>query len=76
MLTALPNSPKMEPGTGLCELNVIEQVMNTCHTTIIRDAWARGQDVTVHGMVYSLKDGLVRDLNMHASNYDEALENF
>lgn len=45
----------------LVELNVIEQVMNVCHTTIVQDAWERGQDLTVHGWVYSLKDGLLRD---------------
>jgi len=48
----------------LCELNVIEQVVNVCHTTIVRDAWERGQPLTVHGWVYGLKDGLLRDLNM------------
>jgi carbonic anhydrase len=47
----------------LCELNVIEQVANVCQTTIVRDAWDRGQELTVHGWVYGLKDGLVRDLS-------------
>jgi carbonic anhydrase len=46
----------------LCELNVIEQVANVVQTTIVRDAWERGQDLAVHGWVYGLKDGLVRDL--------------
>ena len=46
----------------LCELNVIEQVANVCQTTIVRDAWDRGQALTVHGWVYGLQDGLVRDL--------------
>jgi carbonic anhydrase len=46
----------------LCELNVIEQVVNVCHTTVVRDAWDRGQDLAVHGWVYGLTDGLVRDL--------------
>ena len=46
----------------LCELNVIEQVANVCQTTIVRDAWERGQELAVHGWVYGLKDGLVRDL--------------
>ena len=46
----------------LCELNVIEQVANVCQTTIVRDAWDRGQALAVHGWVYGLKDGLVRDL--------------
>jgi carbonic anhydrase len=46
----------------LCELNVIEQVANVCQTTIVRDAWERGQSLAVHGWVYGLKDGLLRDL--------------
>ena len=48
----------------LCELNVIEQVINTCETTIVQDAWARGQELTIHGWVYGLKDGLARDLDI------------
>ena len=46
----------------LCELNVIEQVANVCQTTIVRDAWDRGQRLAVHGWVYGLRDGLLRDL--------------
>ena len=46
----------------LCELNVIEQVANVCQTTIMRDAWDRGQALAVHGWVYGLRDGLLRDL--------------
>ena len=46
----------------LCELNVIEQVVNVCQTTVVRDAWDRGQQLAVHGWVYGLDDGLVRDL--------------
>jgi carbonic anhydrase len=46
----------------LCELNVIEQVANVCQTTIVRDAWDRAQPLAVHGWVYGLKDGLIRDL--------------
>jgi carbonic anhydrase len=45
----------------LCELNVIEQVVNVSQTTVVRDAWARGQELAVHGWVYDLKDGLLRD---------------
>lgn len=48
----------------LCELNVIEQVANVCQTTIARDAWERGQALAVHGWIYGLKDGLLRDLNI------------
>ena len=47
----------------LCELNVIEQVMHVCQTSIMQDAWARGQAVAVHGWIYGLHDGLLRDLN-------------
>ena len=48
----------------LCELNVVEQVANACQTTVVQGAWERGQDLTVHGWVYSLEDGLVRDLGV------------
>jgi carbonic anhydrase len=51
----------------LCELNVIEQVANVCQTSIVLDAWERGQDLTVHGWIYGLKDGLIRDLRTSAS---------
>jgi carbonic anhydrase len=55
----------------LCELNVIEQVGNVCQTTVVRDAWDRGQELTVHGWVYGLKDGLVRDLGTTVTNSKE-----
>ncbi|MQA23056.1 MULTISPECIES: carbonate dehydratase [Rugamonas] len=48
----------------MCELNVVEQVSNVCQTTIVQDAWDRGQNVTVHGWVYGLKDGKLHDLEM------------
>ena len=48
----------------LCELNVIEQVLNVSQTTIVRDAWARGQALEVHGWIYDLRDGLLRDLKV------------
>ncbi|MGI8436870.1 MAG: carbonate dehydratase [Chthoniobacterales bacterium] len=64
----------------LCELNVIEQVANVCQTTIAQDAWERGQPLTVHGWVYGLKDGLLRDLHISTDSaegslrtYDEAI---
>ncbi|MBU0602545.1 MAG: carbonate dehydratase [Gammaproteobacteria bacterium] len=60
----------------LCELNVIEQAINVCETTVIRDAWARGQQVRVHGWMYGLKDGLVRDLQMAASSESEKRESY
>jgi carbonic anhydrase len=52
----------------LCELNVIEQVMNVAHTNVIQDAWARGQSVNLHGWVYGLKDGLLQNLNISLRN--------
>jgi carbonic anhydrase len=55
----------------LCELNVIEQVVNVCETTIVQDAWARGQDLTVHGWAYRLETGLVNDLGMSISSIEE-----
>ncbi len=48
----------------LCELNVAAQVANVCHTTIVQDAWGRGQPLIVHGWIYSLGDGLLRDLGL------------
>jgi carbonic anhydrase len=48
----------------LCELNVIEQVVNVSQTTVVREAWARGQALAVHGWIYKLTDGLLRDLGM------------
>jgi len=48
----------------LCELNVIEQATNVCQTTVVREAWQRGQDLTVHAWVYGLGDGLLRDLGL------------
>jgi len=47
----------------LCELNVVEQVYNVCHTTIVQDAWEQGRDLSVHGWIYSIRDGLLRDTN-------------
>ena len=55
----------------LCELNVIEQVVNVCQTTIVQDAWARGQALSVHGWCYSLLDGRVNDLGLGVSSADE-----
>ncbi len=55
----------------LCELNVIEQVRNVARTTIVLDAWERKQPLTLHGWIYGLKDGLLRDLGMTASSLKE-----
>lgn len=48
----------------LCELNVIEQVANVCHTTIVQNAWKSGQDLSVHGWIYSIEDGILKDLDV------------
>jgi len=55
----------------LCELNVLEQVVNVSQTTVLQDAWARGQDVTVHGWVYSLNNGRVHDLGMDVAGIEQ-----
>jgi carbonic anhydrase len=60
----------------LCELNVIEQVANVCQTTIALDAWERGQELTVHGWIYGLQDGLLRDLNVTVGGVDETLTTY
>ena len=74
-----------EPGqrsNRLCELNAIEQAENVCLSTVVQDAWARGQKLSVHGWVYSLLDGCVRELGMDVDSadqltpaYDNALAN-
>ena len=63
-LDALPEQRRVD---RLCELNVAEQVTNVCQTTIVCDAWTRGQELTVHGLVYGLQDGLLRDLGVSVS---------
>jgi carbonic anhydrase len=60
----------------LCEFNVVEQVAHVCQTTMVRDAWERGQSLTVHGWIYGLRDGLLRDLNCTASNQAEAASSY
>jgi len=55
----------------LCELNVIEQVVNVCQTTVVQDAWSRGQSLNVHAWIYGLHDGMVRQLGVSASSNEE-----
>ena len=55
----------------LCELNVVEQVANICHTTIVQSAWKTGQDLAVHGWIYNIEDGILKDLNICITNLDE-----
>jgi carbonic anhydrase len=56
----------------LCELNVIEQVLHVSQTTVVREAWMRGQEVSVHGWIYALRDGRLRDLRVSAGSPAEA----
>ena len=68
---------RLGPGTGmaehdhLCELNVVEQVLNVANTTVVRDAWARGQSLALHGWIYGLADGLLHDLGVTAAGEAE-----
>ena len=55
----------------LCELNVIEQVANVCHTTIVQNAWKSGQELSVHGWIYSIEDGILEDLDVCVSGIDQ-----
>ncbi len=73
LLQATPAEQRVD---RLCELNAIEQVVNVAQTTLVRDAWARGQVLTVHGFVYGLADGMVHDLGMRAPNNDELAQNY
>jgi len=61
-LDGLPTEQKRHD--RLCELNVVEQVLNVSQTTVVRDAWSRGQQLEVHGWIYDLHDGLLRDLGV------------
>jgi len=58
----------------LCELNVIEQVKNVGSSTIVEEAWQRGQSVTIHGWIYNISDGLLNDLGACVSSGDDLLE--
>lgn len=69
----LDGLPEEQRHDALCELNAIEQAVNVCQTTVIADAWGRGQPLAVHGWVYSLADGRVRELGMDVDGFD-ALE--
>ena len=55
----------------LCELNVMQQVANVCHTTIVQNAWRRGAELSVHGFIYGIHDGLLRDLGFSVTGVDQ-----
>lgn len=67
----LETFPEERRADRLSELNVIEQVINVCQSTVVRDAWARGQGLTVHGWTYAVKDGLIHDPHISISNPEE-----
>ena len=67
-IDALPDEARAD---RLCELNVIEQVVNVAQTTVVHEAWERGQTLTIHGWTYSLQDGLVRDLGITIPGQNE-----
>jgi len=69
--TLIERFPEEQQHDTLCELNVIEQVLNVGQTTVVRDAWERGQQLSIHGWIYRIDDGLLRDLKMSASAVDE-----
>jgi carbonic anhydrase len=72
LLDALPDAASRID--RLCELNVLEQAANVCETTIVRDAWGRGQPLAVHAWIYDLNDGLLRDLGFTVSKAEGAEE--
>jgi carbonic anhydrase len=67
LLAALPEAKRLD---ALVALNVIEQVVNVCQSTVLQDAWARGQQISVHGWVYGIHDGLLQDLKITVSGLD------
>jgi carbonic anhydrase len=67
----LETFPEDTRADRLVELNVIEQTVNICQTTVVQEAWSRGQELTVHGWVYALIDGLVRDLSFSVAKQEE-----
>jgi carbonic anhydrase len=67
----LERFPREQRSDRLCELNAIEQAENVCLSTVVQDAWARGQELSVHGWVYSLLDGCVRELGMDADSNEQ-----
>lgn len=70
----LDKLPKKEKLARLCELNVIEQVSNVCHTNIVQNAWLKGHELTVHGWIYGIEDGILNDLEISCSAIDQLPE--
>ena len=67
----LEGVPEEVRADRLVELNVVEQVLNVCQTTMVEAAWAREQDLTIHGWVYALQDGLIRDMHLHVAGPED-----
>ena len=67
-LESLPEARRVD---ALCELNVLEQARNACQTTVVQDAWQRGQEIVVHGWVYGLHNGLLQDLQLTATRAED-----
>lgn len=67
---------EVERSRRLCELNVIEQVVNVCQTTIVEQAWQGGHEVNVHGWIYGLEDGLVRDLKIDVASESDVMSSY
>ena len=72
----LETVPAADRVDALCELNVVEQALNACQTTVVQDAWARGQELVVHGWFYGLSNGLLQDLRMTVSGPAEMTETY
>ena len=70
-ITLIESLEPYEKQDVLCEVNVLEQAVHVCQSIVIQDAWRRGQDVTIHGWIYGLKDGRVRDLGMTIRNEND-----
>jgi carbonic anhydrase len=76
-LADIQNLPTAEERVDrLCELNVAKQVKSVTHTNVVQDAWARGQNLTVHGWIYGLKDGLIKDLGVKIDSLEEVAAAF
>jgi len=72
----LNHLPQADLEDALCEMNVIEQVGNVALSNVMQDAWSRGQKVTVHGWIYGLSDGLVKDMDVTMSGTSEVVDVF
>jgi len=74
--TWLDGVPEERRVDALCELNVVEQALNACQTTVVQDAWARGQELVVHGWFYGLRNGLLQDLKITVASPAEMNETY